>query len=295
MANPAAPRETNDTTGAKIWNGVWNSGGAAAASLFRIVNAALVNAETTVSGALAIAAQTLHDAADPAAEGPVKIGFYGKAAAPPDVSADGDRVNGWALLNGAQVVNLSAAGALIPGDATDGMKTQLTSASGVLTDDAAFTPATSRVQMAGFQADDTATDSVDEGDAGAARMSLDRKVYTVSALSTSDLRAGGAALTPKFVAIACASSGDNTILAGVATKKLRVLSYVLVGAAAVNAKWQSSTGGDLTGLDYIAQAGQGTSAAFNPLGHFETVAGEDLQLNLSGAVPVGGHLTYVEV
>jgi hypothetical protein len=46
----------------------------------------------------------------------------------------------------------------------------------VIQDDAAFTPATSKVMVAGFQADETATDSVDEGDAGAARMTLDRKV-----------------------------------------------------------------------------------------------------------------------
>ena len=46
----------------------------------------------------------------------------------------------------------------------------------VLVDDAAFTPATSSVMMAGFQADEGSTDSVDEGDAGAARMTLDRKV-----------------------------------------------------------------------------------------------------------------------
>ena len=46
----------------------------------------------------------------------------------------------------------------------------------VLVDDAAFTPATSSVAMAGFQADETSTDSVDEGDAGAARMTLDRKL-----------------------------------------------------------------------------------------------------------------------
>lgn len=45
----------------------------------------------------------------------------------------------------------------------------------VLTDDAAFTPATSKVMMAGFEADEASTDSVDEGDAGAARMTLDRK------------------------------------------------------------------------------------------------------------------------
>jgi hypothetical protein len=46
----------------------------------------------------------------------------------------------------------------------------------VLTDDAAFTPATSKVMMAGFEADEASIDSVDEGDAGAARMTLDRKV-----------------------------------------------------------------------------------------------------------------------
>lgn len=46
----------------------------------------------------------------------------------------------------------------------------------VLVDDAAFTPATSSVMMAGFEADESSTDSVDEGDAGAGRMTLDRKV-----------------------------------------------------------------------------------------------------------------------
>lgn len=45
----------------------------------------------------------------------------------------------------------------------------------VIADDAAFTPATTKTHIAGFFADETATDSVDEGDAGAARMTLDRK------------------------------------------------------------------------------------------------------------------------
>lgn len=44
-------------------------------------------------------------------------------------------------------------------------------------DDAAFTPATTKVMMAGFEFDDVATDSVDEGDAGAARMSANRNQY----------------------------------------------------------------------------------------------------------------------
>jgi hypothetical protein len=44
-----------------------------------------------------------------------------------------------------------------------------------IVDDAAFTPGTTKVAMVGFEADEASIDSVDEGDAGAARMTLDRK------------------------------------------------------------------------------------------------------------------------
>ncbi len=48
----------------------------------------------------------------------------------------------------------------------------------VQTDDAAFTPATSKVAMVGAEFDDTTPDSVDEGDGGALRMSGRRELYT---------------------------------------------------------------------------------------------------------------------
>lgn len=83
---------------------------------------------------------------------PVSIGLRGSTAIPSAMSADGDSVYAWADLNGAIIV------------------------AGRIVDDAAFTPGTSRVQPIGFQADETATDSVDEGDAGCPRMTLDRKV-----------------------------------------------------------------------------------------------------------------------
>lgn len=47
----------------------------------------------------------------------------------------------------------------------------------VKTDDAAFTPATDKILMIGFEYDEAGTDSVDEGDAGAARMSANRNQY----------------------------------------------------------------------------------------------------------------------
>ena len=267
--------------------------------------------------------QVAHDAAAAAID-PVLVGGYASAAAPTNVSADGDAVQQWHLRNGAQCVNVTAAGALIGGDATNGIDVDVTRVTGtvtiagavtnagtfavqidagavtslallddtiatlgtttyteattkgsivgavrrdadttladttnevaplivdargclkveafsgetlpvsltsttvtgtvavtqsgtwdevgindsgnsitvdnggtfavqvdgaaltavqkiddpVLVDDAAFTPATSSVMMAGFEADEGSTDSVDEGDAGAARMTLDRK------------------------------------------------------------------------------------------------------------------------
>lgn len=48
----------------------------------------------------------------------------------------------------------------------------------IIADDAAFTPATTKVNMCGFEFDDVAPDSVNEGDAGAARMSANRNIYT---------------------------------------------------------------------------------------------------------------------
>lgn len=91
-------------------------------------------------------------AADAAVAGnPLYMGARASTAIPTAMSADGDAVGAWADLNGALVVT------------------------GRIVDDAAFTPGTSRVHPVGLQADETGTDSVDEGDAGCPRMTLDRK------------------------------------------------------------------------------------------------------------------------
>jgi hypothetical protein len=49
----------------------------------------------------------------------------------------------------------------------------------VIQDDNPFTVNTHRVMMSGFFCDDVGTDSVAEGEAGAARMTADRRIYTV--------------------------------------------------------------------------------------------------------------------
>jgi hypothetical protein len=113
-------------------------------------------------------------------------------------------------------------------------------------------------------------------------------------LQTDGLANGLTILTPKFAKIDCASSGDNTIVALVGGKKIRVLRIVLVVTSAVTAKFKSSGGTDLTGPMALAANG-GMGASFCPLGAFETAVGEGLVLNLGSAVQASGNLTYVEV
>lgn len=73
-----------------------------------------------------------HDAAA-AAIAPVLVGGYASAAAPSDVSADNDAVRAWLLRNGATCVQLTAAGALIAGDATNGIDVDVTRVTGTVT------------------------------------------------------------------------------------------------------------------------------------------------------------------
>ena len=102
-------------------------------------------------------------------------------------------------------------------------------------------------------------------------------------------------LTPKFAIIDAASSGDNTLVAVVASKKIRVLSVFLVASGAVTVRFESGAGGTaLTGQMQLAANG-GFVLPFNPVGWFETASATLLNLELSGATSVDGSLTYVEV
>lgn len=119
-------------------------------------------------------------AADAAAAGnPVLVGLRASTATPAAMSADNDAVYGWADRNGATIT------------------------AGRLVDDAAFTPATDRVNPAGYFADEASTDSVDEGDIGAARMTLDRKQITAQYAHT----AGG--WTPFRLVSAATTNATN--------------------------------------------------------------------------------------
>lgn len=108
----------------------------------------------------------------------------------------------------------------------------------------------------------------------------------------------GGVLTPvKFCVIAASASGGTDLVAAVAGKKIRVLSWNLSSAGDVDVKFRSKTTptpADITGLIYLAEH-MGAVGPYAPTGHFETIAGEGLVINLSAAVACGGYLTYIEV
>jgi len=116
-------------------------------------------------------------------------------------------------------------------------------------------------------------------------------VHSTSGLAASDT----APLLIKFAVIDAATSGDNTLVAAVAGKKIRVVSLWLIAAGTVNTRFESGASGTaLTGqANLTAQAGY--VLPFNPTGWFETAAGALLNLELSAAVSVDGSLSYVEV
>jgi len=94
--------------------------------------------------------------------------------------------------------------------AEDALNVDLTAgASAILVDDAAFTPGTSSVQMVGAEFDDGSPDSVDEGDAGAVRMSGRRELYTQIRDS-----AGGEVGVQVVTDNATASATPNVLLTG---------------------------------------------------------------------------------
>jgi hypothetical protein len=114
-------------------------------------------------------------------------------------------------------------------------------------------------------------------------------------IESNQMTTAGTVVTPKFAAISASSSGNNTLVSAVSSKKIRVLACVIMSNGTVNAKFQDGAGGtDKTGLFYMV-ANTGFALPYNPVGWFETSATTLLNLNLSAAIAVGGVLTYIEV
>lgn len=101
--------------------------------------------------------------------------------------------------------------------------------------------------------------------------------------------------TIKYAVIDHAVSGNNMLVTAVTGKKIRVLSYAFIVAAAVTVRFESGADGTaLTGQMQFAANG-GISCPFNEAGWFETGVSALLNLELSGAISVDGHLSYIEI
>jgi hypothetical protein len=111
--------------------------------------------------------------------------------------------------------------------------------------------------------------------------------------TTGAIFSGGVSLQPKFMAISASLATDNVVVPAVVGKRIRVLKYTIVSSGVVGAKFRSGTT-DLTGTLRMSTYG-GLGGAYCPLGLFETNAGEALSLQLTAAIEVAGHLTYIEV
>jgi len=94
-------------------------------------------------------------------------------------------------------------------------------------------------------------------------------------------------------AVINAASGDNEIVALVASRKIRVLAVTLISAGTSDCRFESNAAGTaLTGVMKLT-AQVGFAAAFNPAGHFESAAGQSISLECTG--DIDGFLTYIEV
>lgn len=118
------------------------------------------------------------------------------------------------------------------------------------------------------------------------------------ALRTLSVDSAGNDATPSsvnYAVIDAATSGNNTLVAGNATKKIRVISAFLVSAGTVNVRFEGGADGTaLTGQMNLV-ANTGFVLPYNPQGWFETAANTLLNLELSAAISVDGSLSYVLV
>ncbi|HEX8266970.1 MAG TPA: hypothetical protein VF596_16330 [Pyrinomonadaceae bacterium] len=118
---------------------------------------------------------------------------------------------------------------------------------------------------------------------------------SVGTASEETLLAIKSQLTPTelYAPIDVASSGDNTLVAAVSGRRIKVLDYTFVCSGTVNAKFRSNST-DLTGaMAFVANSGIASAKGSISQGAIlATQSGEALKLNLSSAVQVSGHLTY---
>ena len=96
----------------------------------------------------------------------------------------------------------------------------------------------------------------------------------------------------QFAAINVAADGE--LVAAVSGKKIRVISYLIVAAAAETVTFESD-GTPISGVIPLSANGGVSYAGGLEAPAFETAAGESLDIDLGATESVDGHLAYVLV
>ena len=154
----------------------------------------------------------------------------------------------------------------------------------------------SNVHYQVFKLGHGAPDAVDSH-AGAFAAAGDAHALPVTNYPASDfMSVGGLALVPKFASIDASSSGDNTIVAAVSGKKIRVVAlHVTMTGTLVTIAFESGASGTAITGDMTPLKGNSITLPFCPVGWFETTSGVLLNMELGGSQAVAGCLTYIEV
>ena len=99
----------------------------------------------------------------------------------------------------------------------------------------------------------------------------------------------------KRAVIDAASSGNNTVVAAVTGKKIRVLALAMtMTGTAVTIRFEDGASGTAVPGQMQPTQGQTVTLPFNPVGWCETSAATLLNLELGGAQSVDGVLVYIE-
>ena len=97
--------------------------------------------------------------------------------------------------------------------------------------------------------------------------------------------------TVKFASFSDATNDRNEVVAAVSGQKIRVLGYSLNAAGGANTvTWETATTALSGAMDLANNA---TIEIDSDYGLLETVAGEALNISMTAATLVVGHVTYV--
>ena len=133
--------------------------------------------------------------------------------------------------------------------------------------------------------------------AGQLEVLLDNSTNNIGAVYSDILQVmyDGTLQNVKVASTSVSSSGDNTIVSGVASRLLTVLAWAVQAQGTVTVRWENGSGTNIS-APWKLQDREGVVRGPAGSGHFymQSASGQALVLNLSAAITVGVEVAYVE-